>query len=175
MKTIKLIIPVLLTLALVACASVGADIKAEAVVDSKANLKGYRTYSWLASMGVLKDPKGTWKPVGFDVDAELRFLIDKELRTRGMAPAEQAPDAIVVYLIMASTDAQPENIKRWFGKDADLSNKRAGALIIGLADPQTRKLVWAGAAIAQGKTTSTSEHRTRLGIAVKKIFKLYPR
>ena len=176
MKTIKPLIVLLLTLALGACASVGADIKAEAVVDAKANLKGYKTYGWLTSMGVLKDPKGTWKPLGFDVDAELRFLIDKELRGRGMAPAEQAADALVVYLVLASTDAQPDNIKRWFGKDADLANKKAGALIIGIADPQTRKMVWAGAAIAQTPKGRTPEQaRTRLGIAVKKIFRLFPR
>ena len=176
MKILKLIIPGLLAVALGACASVGADIKAEAVVDAKANLKGYKTYAWLASMGVVKDPKGTWKPLGFDVDAELRFMIDKELRGRGMTPVEQTPDALVVYLVLASTDAQPQNIKQWFGKDADLANKEAGALIIGIADPQTRKMVWAGAAIAQGRKGRTPEEaRTRLGIGVKKIFQLFPR
>ncbi len=171
---------VLLTVVLSGCASAGPDIRATAFVDSKTNVKGYKTYAWLPSLASLEDPTGDWEPVGFDADSEIRFLIDKELRQRGLTFAQTEPDAYVTYLVAINTDTglQAEAIRKHFGDKADFSNAGAGALIIGLADPQAQKVFWAGAATAQVKRPQerTPELvKTRLAVAVKKIFERYPK
>jgi predicted small secreted protein len=161
---------------LLACAtkSVGKDIKAEGIVDTQANLEGYKTYGWLAGIGVLKDPEQRWKPVGFDADSEIRFLVDTQLRKRGLTPVEGTPDAYVAYMILAHTDLQAEQIETWFGDKADLSNREGGALIVVLLDAETQKVIWAGMAMAQARKDRTPEiAKARLAIAVDKIFSYY--
>jgi hypothetical protein len=156
------------------CATAGQGIEIASVVDAKANLAGYKTYDWLASAEVLRDPYGDWVPRGFDVDKEIRWLIDKQLRKKNMVYAVNAPDAYVAYIIGVNMDTQAEQIQAMFGKKADLSNLTAGALLILLIDSETENVIWAGAAVAQAKTNPTDEQvRARLAAAVDKIFKLF--
>ena len=73
--------PILLSVYLLtACNSIPTDdIKTTAELDPKANFKGYKTYTWLGSAGILKDPDGKWEPPKFDADAEIIFLVNQEL------------------------------------------------------------------------------------------------
>jgi len=78
----KYLFPIFAVMLLVAgCASsVTRDIMVDTDVDPKANLKGYSTYTWLGSAAIVYDPEGKWEPPQFDADAEIKFLIDRELR-----------------------------------------------------------------------------------------------
>lgn len=161
-------------LALSACASAGQGIKAATIVDAKTNLAGYKTYAWLSSAEVLKDPNGAWVPVGFDVDKEVRWLIDNQLRDKKMSFAAESPDAYVMYILGVDMNTQAEKIKEVFGEEADLKNLTAGALVIALVDAQTGRAIWAGKAVAQTNVKlSDQQVRARLAAAVQKIFAGY--
>ena len=76
-----------------ACSSVPTkDIEFEAAADPKVRFAGYKSYAWLAEATILRDPDGHWKPPSFDADSEIRFLIDRELRGRGMTESASDPD-----------------------------------------------------------------------------------
>jgi hypothetical protein len=161
-------------LVITGCATAGHDIKATSVVDAKVNLAGYKTYNWLASAEVLNDPHGNWVPLNFDVDKEVRWLIDKQLREKKMTYAAGIPDAYVVYVLGVDMDSQAEEIRKLFGEKADLSNLTAGSLLIVLIDSQTQQAIWAGAAVAQTQMNLADEMvRARLAAAVDKIFDHY--
>ena len=75
-------------LLLAGCAStMTKDIRVETEADPKANLAGYSCYTWLGSAAIIYDPEGQWEPPEFDMDNEIRFLIDRELAARRPAPA----------------------------------------------------------------------------------------
>ncbi len=177
----RLTLPVVvLAFALAGCAGVGPDIRTNAIVDSKTNLKGYKTYAWLGSLAHLEDPRGDWQPTGYDADSEIRFLIDQELRKRGLSFAQAAPDAYVTYLVVLNTGtgAQAQETRKHFDDEAAIRNAGMGALVIGLADPETEKVVWAGAATADvkpAKERTPDRTKERLALAVKKIFEHYPK
>ena len=83
---------------LTGCASsVTKDIMIDAEADPKANFTGYTSYTWLGSAAIVYDPEGKWEPPQFDADAEIKFLIDRELRKRGMNEDSVNPDLIVAF------------------------------------------------------------------------------
>ena len=164
-----------LILALVGC-NTHPDIKTETIVDPKTNLKGYKTFAWLGSMAALRDPNHDWVPVGFDIHKEIKFLVEEQLRARGMNYAVGEPDAYVAGILLVNTQADAESIKMVFGDKADTTNLQAGALVVGLVDAKMHKTVWAGAAVAQAKQERTdAQAKERLAAAVKKIFNGFPR
>ena len=68
------------------------DIKVDAQADPKANFSGYKSYAWLGSAAIVNDAFGQWEPPNFDADAEIKYLIDRELRKRGMSEDSANPD-----------------------------------------------------------------------------------
>ena len=83
---------------LTGCSSVPTrDIQIETQANPKINFDGYTTYSWLGSAAILRDPSGQWEPPEFDADTEIRHLIDRELRKRGMLETTDNPDMIVTF------------------------------------------------------------------------------
>jgi len=164
-----------LILALASC-NTHPDIKTETVVDPKTNLAGYKTFAWLGSVAELRDPNRDWTPVGFDIQREVQFLVEAQLRDHGMEYAAGEPDAYVADIVLVNMDSDAEMIKKMFGDKADTTNLQAGALIVALIDAQTHEAVWAGAAIAQGRKERTdAQAKERLAAAVDKIFRGFPR
>ncbi len=146
----------------------------EAVLDPKTDMTGYKSYAWAPGLAALKDPEGKWSSVGFDMDSEIRFLIDQELRKQGMSFAEASPDAVITYALVINMDAQAEELKKVYGDKADLSKLQEGALLIGVIDPSSKKIVWAGAARGQVLETATAESaKARLVKVVTGIFQFY--
>ena len=91
---------------LVGCASVPTkDIEVDAQADPKANFSGYKSYAWLGSAAILSDIYGQWEPPTFDADAEIKYLIDRELRKRGMLQNSTDPDLIVAFAAGIDMDA----------------------------------------------------------------------
>lgn len=165
-----------LPLLTVACSTTGSDIKAESVVDPKVDLAGYTSVAWLAAGQALSDPNGEWVRRGFDIDSEVRFQIEKQLRDRGLSIVTRDPDAYLAYLLLVNMDASEEQIQNIFGESADLTNLKAGALVVALVDPVTVRAIWAGAATAQPRgDASDEESKARLAVAIKKIFAGYPK
>ncbi len=167
----KLIIVFALMLLVTGCASVTKDIKVDTNADPKTNFAGYATYTWLGSAAIVYDPEGKWEPPQFDADAEIRFLIDRELRARGMTESSTNPDLIIAYaagIDMASLDIKidPES------KLEALMNVPMGALTVVLVDANTGLAIWVGVATAEIQESPSQEViKKRLNYAVISMFK----
>ncbi len=176
MKKIYLAMMALFVLILAACASpLTQDIEVDAEADPRANLAGYNTYAWLGSAAILYDPKGKWEPPEFDADAEIKFLIDRELRKRGMKEVAANPDMIIGYAAGIDMEAL-QLVEDKEAKIQMLQNVPSGSLVIVLIDGQTGNPVWASAAVADIKQNISSEDaRKRLDYAVTHMFRLMKR
>ncbi len=163
-------------LLLSACASsLTRDIEVHTETDPKANLAAYKSYAWLGSAGLLNDPQGLWKPKGFDVDREIRKLIDSRLQAKGMVRAGNQPDLLVGYVLGIDMDALElkKNPKTNF---ETLHNVPKGALVVVLVDADSGFPVWVGEAVANVKTShSDAESRKRLDYAISEMFSQLPR
>ena len=159
-------------LLLTGCASsVTKDIMVDTDVDPKANLKGYSSYAWLGSASIVYDPEGQWEPPQFDMDNEVKFLIDRELRAHGMTETSSNPDLIVAFA--AGIDMAKMEIKTDpESKLETLENVPKGALTVVLIDAQTGLAIWGG--IATGEVQQNPDQavtRQRLDYAVSSMFK----
>jgi hypothetical protein len=153
------------------CASsVTKDIMIDTEVDPKANLSGYKSYAWLGSAAIVFDEKGQWEPPQFDADAEIKFLIDRELRAKGMTEDSVNPDLIIAYA--AGIDMDSMEIKTDPENELEvLENVPVGALTVVLVDAETGLAIWAGVATAEIQENPTAETtKKRLDYAVSKMF-----
>jgi len=153
------------------CASsVTKDIMVESSSDPKANLAAYKSYAWLGSAAIVFDDKGRWEPPQFDADAEIRFLIDRELRDHGMTQNSVNADLIVAYAAGINMDSMDIKIDPESGLQ-QLANVPMGALSVILIDAVTGQAVWIGVAradIQENRTPDTT--RERLDFAVSEMF-----
>ena len=159
-----------------ACASVQTkDIKIETQADPKANFSGYKTYAWLGAAAIVNDPYGQWEPPPFDADAEIIFLIERELRKRGMSQNSTNPDLIVAFAAGIDMDAlglkpDPQTQSKM------LANVPQGGLAVVLADAQTGYAIWVGVATAElQENPDTQTVKARLDYAVTQMFKKLPK
>lgn len=159
-----------------ACASAPTgDIEFETEVDPKARFAGYKSYAWLAKAAVVRDPKGELKLPSFDADAEIKFLIDSDLRKRGWIENSSTPDLFVVFAI--GIDMEALALKTDPKTKVELKTKEARAgLLIALIDSETGFVVWAGA--ARGNMLKDPEDETvkaRLAYSVTNLLKKVPK
>lgn len=175
MKIIYAALAALLFVLMSACSTLTQDIEVDAEADPKANLAAYKTYAWLGSAAILYDPRGKWEPPQFDADAEIKFLIDRELRNRGIKEVAVKPDLIVGFAAGIDMEAL-ELVEDKETKLQMLQNVPSGSLVIVLIDGTTGNPVWAGAAVADVQQEISSEDvRKRLDYAVSQMFKLMKR
>ena len=159
-----------------ACATIPTgDIKIDADADKKVNFSGYKNYSWFAAAGILRDPEGKWEPPGFDADAEIKLLVDRELRKRGMTETSANPDFLVAYVVGIDMTA----LKLKENPDTQLTtleNIPKGGLILLLVDPQTASAIWAAVATAElNEEMDIETRKKRLDYAVTKMIKQLPK
>jgi hypothetical protein len=152
-----------------------SDIVIDTDSDPKANLAGYKTYAWFGTAAVLNDPEGNWNPPDFDAGAEIGFLIDRELRARGMIESQSDPDLLVMY----GVGIDMENVEFKIDPDSEmeeLANVPRGALAVILVDADTSLAIWAGVATAEMKQNPDSEIvRQRLDYAISSMFRQMPK
>lgn len=157
-----------------ATSTIHEGLKVSAVADPKMNVKAYQTYQWAIGASVMRDTTAAWQAPDFDVNDELGFLIEKELRAKGMRPVNKNPDVYVAFLIVANVE-QAKLVRDKAG-DLSLENDSAGALIVELMDPSTLKPVWRGAAVAPVRDDLSSEQRReRFAHGVHQIIDKLPR
>jgi hypothetical protein len=159
-----------------ACAKVPtSDIKTRAAVDDTVKFSGFETYSWFAGLGLVKDDTGRWDNGELDVSAELKFIIDKSMRERGLNESSAHPDLLVGFLIVADLN-QLQEVSERGGKVSSIEGVGKSALIIELIDARTNHTVWLGAAAGDAKTgRSSAELKERLDYAVTALFRDLPR
>ena len=164
-----------LMLLLGGCASrLTSDIDVHTESDPKANLSAYKTYTWLGSAGILRDPQGIWEPPGFDVDAEVRKLIDSQLKAKGITESDKHPDLLVGYVL--GIDMEAIELKKNPEKNFDtLKNVPKGALVVVLVDADSGFPVWVGEAVANIRHKSSDEEALkRLKYAISRMFSNFP-
>ena len=158
------------------CASsVTKDIMVDAQADPKVDFKGYATYTWLGSAAIVYDPDGKWEPPQFDADAEIKFLIDRELRKRGMSEDSLNPDMIVAFA--AGIDMEIMEIDIDPKSDlVVLENVPMGALTVILVDANSGLAIWAAVATAEIQQSPDQDTiKKRLDFAVTGMFKELPK
>ena len=177
MNRILIVLAALLPLLTGCVSSQMKDITIEAEADTNVDFAAYKSYAWLGSAAVVFDEQGRWEPPGFDADAEIEFLINRELRTRGLYENSAAPELVVSYAagidmesMQLKTDQSDQEIRE------ALENVPMGALVVVLIDFDTGKAVWVGVAEAEIQQNPDDELvRKRLDYAVSSMFKKLPR
>ncbi len=157
------------------CASTSTqDIMVETDSDPKANLSGYKSYAWLGAAAIVFDEEGQWEPPQFDADAEIKFLIDRELRDHGMTEDSVNPDLVVAFAAGIDMDTIDLKTDPESGLEA-LENVPSGALLVVLIDADTGLAIWAGVATAEIQENPTPEStKARLDYAVSQMFSQLP-
>ena len=175
MRYFNIVFITAICLLLTACASVTSDIKVDANVDPKAKMGGYKTYDWLGAARLLRDPNKVWQPPKVDIAGDIKWLVDRELRKRGIFKTASKPDLAVSFFMGIDMEAielkeDPES------KNEVLVNVPRAGLIVVLIDVETGYVVWLGAAEAELQENPTDEVvSTRLDFAVSQMFKLLPK
>jgi len=152
-----------------------ADIRFDAEADPKANFSGYKTYAWLGSAAIVNDSFGQWEPPAFDADAEIKHLIDHELRKRGMFESSAAPDLFVAFAAGIDMDALELKVDPATNIDI-LTNVPKGALVVVLVDSDSGFVIWVGAAVADVQERPDAQTvKKRLDYAVTKLLRKLPK
>ena len=163
-------------LVLSGCASVTKDITVDAATDPKANISGYKTFAWLGAGEILNDPEKKWKQTDIPVAGDLKYLIDRELRKRGLVLASpENADLAVAFFVGIDMEAQKLK-KNPDTKVEMLQNIPEAGLVIALVDTQSGFVVWVGEAVGELQKDATDEEvRERLDYAVTEMIKLLPK
>ena len=163
-------------LLLAACATAPtSDIRVDAEADPKASFSGYKTYAWFAAAQILFDPEGQWEPRNVDIDAEVQFIINSELRKRGMSEVTSNPDMLVAYAagVDMTTLGLKENPE---SKEKLLANIPRAGLIVALIDAETGYVIWLGEAVGEVQEQADEAMvRARIEYAVREMFRLLPK
>lgn len=153
------------------------DIKVTAQTDDKANLSGYKTYSWIAVGAVLNDPEGKWQPPGFKAGDEIKNLIDDQMKNKGYTAKGNDADLGVAFFLGIDMDSRkfkmnPET------KMKEMQDVAKAALVVVLVDMRTGFIVWMGEASRSATKTVTGRNkvddektRKRINYAISEMFK----
>ena len=150
------------------------DITVETAANPKVDLTGYSTYAWAGAAAVIRDPERNWTPSDLDVGAEIVQLVNTELRAAGMSEVAVEPEVLALYAVgvdMKNLDlvVDPEDESERFEEIP-----RGGLMVI-LADPETRQVIWVGAAVADMLEEPDRElTQQRLGFAIGEMFNNFP-
>jgi len=174
MKKYYLVLLTAFSLLLSGCATVTRDIQVEAELIPNVELSNYKSYDWLSTRGILKDPNKTWQPPSLDIAGDIKFLIDRELRKRNVFGTSAKPDLAVSFFI--GIDMEHQDIQIDPETKLKLNKKiPKGGLIVSLIDVASGQVVWLGAATADIQKNVTDEVvRERLDFAIREMFKLLP-
>ncbi|MHC4169273.1 MAG: DUF4136 domain-containing protein [Planctomycetota bacterium] len=151
------------------------DIKVDAQANPKADLSGYKTYAWLGAAAILNDPYGQWEPPAFDADAEIKYLIDRELRKDGIWENSVDPDFLVAFAAGIDMDALELKVDPK-SKMTNFENVPRGGLVIALVDSQSGFIIWLGVATADiQEQLDAKTVKARLDYAVTRLFRKLPK
>ncbi|HIG65934.1 MAG TPA: DUF4136 domain-containing protein [Methyloprofundus sp.] len=170
-KTLYPVTLFILAIFLSACASTTKDIEVETASDPKVNLQAYKTYAWLGSAEILNDPEGKWQPAKFDVSSDIKFLIDSQLRDKGLTEVADQ-DAEIAMSFFTGVDMAAQQLQANPDTNVEIpENVPKAALIVAALDIKTGYVIWMGVASGDVKESSTvAEKKARIAYTVKKMF-----
>jgi len=151
------------------------DMQFDAQADPKTSFSAYKSYAWLGTAAIVNDSFGQWEPPEFDADKEIKFLIDRELRKRGMSEDSVAPDVLISFA--AGVDMDALGLKK--APDTQmkiLDNVPQGGLVLALVDSDSGFIVWLGSVIAEvQQNVDAKSVKARLDYAVTQLLKKLPK
>ena len=162
-----------IVLATTSCATLTDDIEVESHANPDVDYQAYKTYAWLGSAQIIFDPVGQWEQPTLDTDEEVKYVINRELRARGLHQVANKPDLLVAFAAGIDTTIlelkeNPSSTKKV------ITNVPKAALLIALIDANTGYTVWLGYAVGDAQQQQSIESiRTRIDYAVKEIFSDY--
>jgi hypothetical protein len=128
---------------------------------------------WATS--IVNDPYGQWESPQFDADAEIMFLINRELRKRGMSENTAGPDLVIAFAAGIDMDALGLKVDTKTKMDI-LENVPQGGLVAVLVDSRSGFVIWIGVATAElQESPDTQTVKARLGHAVTQMFNKFPK
>ncbi len=164
---------VLLISLLSACAMTpeyAKDIEYASETDPTVKMDGFKSYAWLAAAAIVNDSEGRWEPPALDVDSEIKFLADANLRNKGLTEDSANPELLAVFTIGLDMDAL-KTIKLDEASEGMIKNVPQSALVLMLVNAQTLVPVWIGAAKAEVKNGLSEETvKARLKYAIDGMF-----
>lgn len=151
------------------------DIELQSEADPKVRFAGYERYTWLAEAAILRDPGGRWEPPSFDADAEIKFLVDRELRARGMLEDASRPDLYVAFAV--GVDMEALKLKQDPESELEtMTNVPSGGLFLALVDADTGFVAWAGVATAElMENPDDATTKARLDYVVTQLIRTVPK
>lgn len=131
----------------------------------------YSTYS-IVGFGAVADQSGRWARPGFDIRAEIRFLVESELRARGWYPVTEKPDVYVVVLVAVDSTQVWEILEHSEGLMQP--QMAAGGLLVQIRSGETKEPLWAASALGPVRTEKAQwtdqQARQRLAYGVDRLF-----
>ena len=160
-----------LVFAISGCASVTKDIQIETARDGRVDLSSFKTFGWHTSGAILSDQSNRWVQRDYNMGAELKHLIGRELRAAGFSEVVDEPaDLMVAFIVVVDMDSiqivedRSENI-------STIEEIPEGAIYVELLDPKTDQAVWVGLGVAEVKgELSDVESKERLDYAISTMF-----
>jgi hypothetical protein len=174
-KTLKATVWIfILTVVIAGCSSLTGDIQIAIATDPAANLSRYKSYTWLGDVSALNDPENKWQAPKMNITDDIKFVIDRELRKKGIFSYTKDPDLAVVFF--TGVDMENMAIKADPNTQQDvLKNIPAADLVVALIDVKTNYVVWMGQASAEVMQNRTDEMiRERIDYAITEMFKRFP-
>ena len=174
MKKYYLVVLSAFLLLLSGCATVTNDIQVGAELIPNLKLNNYKSYDWMSSHGILKDPNKTWQSPKINIAGDIKFLIDRELRKRHIYSTSGTPELAVSFFV--GIDMENQEIQLDQETKLKLNKKiPKGALVVTLIDVESGQVVWLGEAVANIQENVTDEVvRERLDYTIREMFKLLP-
>jgi hypothetical protein len=148
-----------------------SDIQFMTGRDPKANIAGFKTYAWAAAEAEINDPGSKWTLPDLNIANEIIFLVNRELRGRGMTEVAENPEVLLVASAAVDTEALAAL------KDADsnltiIKTIPQSSLLLGFLDPTSHETLWVGAASSELKGSTDNEVvKARLDYAIRNIIK----
>lgn len=173
----NLLLSVLVTALFTGCASLDSDfddIEFISEVHPRFDLDGYGSYDWAGNASLVYDPSAAWEPPDFDMDEEIKFLIDTELRDQGLIQTSNNPDLVASFALIIQMEELP------FNQDPndempDIADIPQGALAITLTDTSLGMEVWVGIAVADtSEAPATDRAIKRLEYVVTELLNTIP-
>ena len=175
MRPLTLLMIMFVSVLTISCATVPTgDIKIVTEAAPQENLGQYKSYGWLLGVAALHDPDGSWEPPGFDADSEVIYLVNREMRKRGLTETNRDPDVYIGFgigLDMAALKIS-EDVE---GNISALENVPQGGLVLVLIDRKEAEVFWVGLATGDKLEGIDDEVRKkRLDYAISNMFKSVP-
>jgi hypothetical protein len=110
-----------------------------------------------------------------NVDGQIKQAIESELKKRGLAKADSAPDLTIDYRVAVSQHEEWPKFRYNEITDNSPVTVYAGTLELTMDDPALKQPVWRGRVTkAVDPHASAGAKQRNLGIALQKLLKNYP-